>query len=64
MKKIVVVLCIMVAFVCCSCTADTSGYSYELTSKSWLANLDGGGRVELAFNDGNAVLTLDRKSVV
>lgn len=59
MKKIVIVLCIMLAFVCCSCTVNTSGYSYELTSSLWEANLEGGGRVELFFNDGNAVLTLE-----
>lgn len=59
MKKIVVVLCIMVAFVCCSCTVDTSGYSYELTSKQWEANLEGGGRVELVFNGDTATLILE-----
>lgn len=59
MKKFVAVLCIMLAFVCCSCTVDTSGYSYELTSKSWAANLEGGGRVELSFNNGNATLALE-----
>lgn len=59
MKKFVIVLCIMIAFVCCSCTADTSGYSYELTSKSWEANLECGGRVELSFDKGNAVLCLE-----
>ncbi|MCH5297485.1 MAG: hypothetical protein J1E85_07435 [Ruminococcus sp.] len=63
MKKIVVLLCIMVAFVCCSCTVDTSGYSYELTSKSWEANLEGGGRVELVFNDSNATLTLENRDL-
>lgn len=59
MKKFVAVLCIMVAFVFCSCTVDTSGYSYELVSNSWEANLKGGGRAELSFDDGNALLTLE-----
>lgn len=63
MKKIVVVLCIMFAFVCCSCTVDTSGYSYELTSKSWTANLEGGGRVELSFSNGNATLVLENNDL-
>ena len=59
MKKYVAVLCILIAFVFCSCTVDTSGYSYELISKSWGADLKGGGRVELSFKDGNASLILE-----
>lgn len=59
MKKYVAVLCVLTAFVFCSCTVDTSGYSYELISKSWEADLKGGGRVELSFNDGNASLILE-----
>lgn len=59
MKKIVVVFCIMFALVCCSCTADTSGYTYELTSKSWKANSEGGGIAELTFNEDTATLVLE-----
>lgn len=59
MKKIVALLCIMTSFIFCSCTVDTSGYSYELVSNSWEKNLEGGGSVELSFDKDNASLTLE-----
>lgn len=63
MKKFVALLCIMTSFVLCSCTVDTSGYSYELISSSWEKNLEGGGRVELSFEEDNASLILENGSL-
>lgn len=58
MKKFVVILSIIICLLFCSCTADTSGYKYELTSKSWSAVLEGGARAELSFEGDIALLTL------
>lgn len=58
MKKFVILLLIFVCFLLCSCSADTSGYSNELTSSGWTAELDGGGKINLSFNGDNALLIL------
>lgn len=56
MKKFVVALLILFSFILCSCTANTSGYIYELTSSKWTANLDGGAELELEFDNDTAYL--------
>ena len=38
--------------------ADTTGYSYELTSSEWGATLKGGAEVKLSFNEDTALLSL------
>ena len=58
MKKFVILLLISVCFLLCSCSADTSGYSNELTSSGWTAELDGGGRISLSFDGDNASLIM------
>jgi hypothetical protein len=58
MKKIVVAICILMTAFLCGCSVNTSGYTYELTSKRWLAELDGGARVELEFSDDTADLSI------
>ena len=52
-----VFVCI-ICFIFCSCTADTSGESYELTSENWHGVLKGGAEVSLSFSDNTAKLTL------
>lgn len=58
MKKFVILLLICVCFLLCSCSADTSGYSHELTCNSWSAELDGGGKINLSFDGDNASVIL------
>ena len=58
MKKIVVPLICAVCFVFCSCTADTSGESFEITSENWYGKLKGGAEVSLNFSDNQAELKL------
>ena len=47
-----------VCFVFCSCTADTSGESFEITSENWYGKLKGGAEVSLNFSDNQAELKL------
>lgn len=54
MKNFVAVILILFCSMLCSCTTDTSGYSYELTSSKWGAELDGGAEVTLEFTGENA----------
>ncbi len=58
MKKIVVPLICAVCFVFCSCTADTSGESFEITSENWYGKLKGGAEVSLNFSGNQAELKL------
>ena len=58
MKKFVILLLICVCFLLCSCSADTSGYQNELTCTDWSAELDGGGKISLSFDGGNASLIM------
>lgn len=58
MKDFVVLVCFLIALFFCGCSADTSGYKYELTSNEWNAQLEGGGSAELEFDNGTASLTL------
>ncbi len=58
MKKFVAVISIFFCLIFCSCTADTSGYKNELTSKCWSAELEGGAQAELSFNGDTAALSL------
>lgn len=58
MKKLSVVFAIIICCTFCSCTADTSGQSYELTSEKWHGVLKGGAEVSLEFSDKIAQLTL------
>lgn len=60
MKKIsaATVCMILICFFFCSCTADTSGESYELTSEKWHGVLKGGAEVSLEFSQNTAQLTL------
>ena len=57
-KKFFAVFVCIICFIFCSCTADTSGESYELTSESWHGVLKGGAEVSLSFSDNTAKLTL------
>lgn len=56
MKKFVVTVLILFSFILCSCTANTSGYIYELTSSRWIAHLDSGAEINLEFNNDTAYL--------
>lgn len=58
MKKFVISLLICLCFLLCSCSADTSGYQNELTCTGWSAELDGGGKISLSFDGGNASLIM------
>lgn len=58
MKKFVVLLLILFCFLLSSCKQDTSGYSYELTSSSWKANLKGGADICLSFDEDIATLSI------
>lgn len=58
MKKFVILLLICLCFLLCSCSADTSGYQNELTCTDWSAELDGGGKINLSFDGGNASLIM------
>ena len=58
MKKFVILLLICLCFLLCSCSADTSGYQNELTCTDWSAELDGGGKISLSFDGGNASLIM------
>lgn len=58
MKKIVLPLICAVCFAFCSCTADTSGESFEITSENWYGKLKGGAEVSLNFSDNQAELKL------
>ena len=58
MKKFVVIISIIICIVFCSCTQDTSGYSYELTSSSWKSTQKGGAEVSLTFDDDTANLSI------
>ena len=58
MKKLSVVFALIVCFSLCSCTADTSGESYELTSEKWHGVLKGGAEISLEFSQNTAQLTL------
>lgn len=58
MKKFVVTILMLCCLTLCSCTADTSGYSRELTSSEWSARLDGGAEVKLEFTDSNACFSI------
>lgn len=61
MKKSVVISAFLIFFVMiflCSCTTDTSGYMYELTSQKWGAELTGGSEVALEFSSDIASLTI------
>ena len=40
-KKFFAVFVCIICFIFCSCTADTSGESYELTSENWHGVLKG-----------------------
>ena len=57
-KKFFAVFVCIICFIFCSCTADTSGESYELTSENWHGVLKGGAEVSLSFSDNTAKLTL------
>ncbi|MEE1219984.1 MAG: hypothetical protein U0L20_08690 [Ruminococcus sp.] len=59
MKKLVILLCILFSCLFSSCSTDTSGYVYELTSESWKAELDGGGKLSLEFDENYAVMNLE-----
>lgn len=59
MKKFVVTILIFCCITFSSCTADTSGYSNELTSGKWYAQLDGGAEVKLEFTDSNACFSIN-----
>ncbi len=61
MKKFVISLLICLCFLLCSCSADTSGYQNELTCTDWSAELDGGGKISLSFDGGNASLYYDER---
>ena len=58
MKKIVVPLICAVCFAFCSCTADTSGESFEITNENWYGKLKGGAEVSLNFSGNQAELKL------
>ncbi len=58
MKKFVIMLCAIIMITLCSCSVDTSGYTYELTSNIWEAEFDGGGKAVLKFDDDTASLTM------
>ena len=58
MKKFFAVFVCIICFTFCSCTADTSGESDELTSENWHGVLKGGAEVILSFSDNTAKLTL------
>lgn len=59
MKKFVVFFLALLTALCCSCTADTSGNTYELTSPRWEADLEGGAKLNLEFKDNSALLKID-----
>lgn len=56
MRKFATLVCVMLCIFLCSCTVDTSGYSYELTSKIWETECKGGAKIILSFDDENASL--------
>lgn len=58
MKKLVVLLMLFLCFLFCSCTADTSGYKSELTSRAWSAKLQGGAEAKLSFSGDKATFSL------
>ncbi len=58
MKKIVALFYLIICLMFCSCTENTSGYSYELTSSNWKTTLNGGAEVSLTFDDDTANLTI------
>lgn len=58
MKRLTVIFLIVICMTFTSCMADTTGYSYELTSSEWGATLKGGAEVKLSFNEDTALLSL------
>ena len=54
MKKFVTLFYLIICIMFCSCTQNTSGYSYELTSSNWHKTLDGGAEISLTFDDDTA----------
>ncbi len=58
MKKLFIIAACAICFILCSCTANTSGQSYELTSEKWCTTLKGGAEVSLEFSENTAVLKL------
>ncbi len=59
MKKFVILSCVLLCMLFCSCTADTSGYVSELTGSRWSAELNGGARAELCFEGDTASLNIE-----
>lgn len=59
MKKIVALFYLIICIMLCSCTQNTSGYSYELTSSKWHKTLDGGAEVSLTFDNDTANLSIN-----
>lgn len=64
MKKFVVVLIFLLSFLFCSCTANTSGYSAELTQNKWSAKLKNGTDVNLYFENDTACLRIKSEKEV
>ena len=58
MKKVVALFYLIICVMFCSCTQNTSGYSYELTSSKWKTTLNGGAEVSLSFSDDTANFTI------
>ncbi len=58
MKKAVGLFFICVIFIFCGCSKSASGSVAELTGRSWIAKLDGGGEARLSFNGERAKLTM------
>ncbi len=58
MKKLFAFVLIISCLALCSCTTDTSGESYELTSEKWYGKLKGGAEVSLEFSENAANLKL------
>lgn len=56
MKKFVAGFLILISILLCSCTTDTSGTVYELTSEKWQAKLEGGAVMTLEFSGDTASL--------
>ena len=64
MKKIVVPLICAGCFVFCSCTADTSGESFEITSENWYGKLKGGAEVSLNLKSGEDEMVINGLYVI
>lgn len=58
MKKFVALFYLIICIMFCSCTQNTSGYSYELTSSKWKSTLEGGAEVSLSFDNEIASLSI------